>query len=102
MNGAANANGSATPTNPNPSPAVYEAKICEDLYTGAPAPVAGAALPELEAWEEAKAKVRDKNLTCSEVARKMFVLYANLLSEMLSINGPPSWSPKSVQIIGRI
>ena len=41
----------------------------------------GAASPELEAWEEAEAKVRDKNLACAEVARKMFVLYENLLSE---------------------
>jgi hypothetical protein len=38
-------------------------------------------LPELEAYEEAKAKVRDKNLACAEVARKMFVLHENLLSK---------------------
>jgi hypothetical protein len=33
------------------------------------------------ACQEAKAKVRDKNLVCSEVAGKIFVLYENLLSE---------------------
>ena len=42
--------------------AVYEAKICEDLYAAAPAPLTGTAFPELEAWEGAKAKVRDKHL----------------------------------------
>ena len=54
------------------------------MYTAAPAPPAGTALPELEAWEESKAKVRDKNLACSEVTRKMFFLYKNLLSKICS------------------
>ena len=61
--------------------AVYEAKVREDLYMAAPEPPAGTVSPELEACQEAKAKVRDKNLAFSEVAGKMFVLYKNLLSE---------------------
>ena len=47
----------------------------------APEPPAGTVSPELEACQEAKDKVRDKNLACSEVAGKMFVLYENLLRE---------------------
>ena len=38
-------------------------------------------MPELEAFQEAKSKIRDKNLACTEVAGKMFVLYKNLLSK---------------------
>ena len=38
-------------------------------------------MPELAACGIAKAKIRDKNLAMSEVARKMFVLYKNLLSK---------------------
>ena len=47
----------------------------------APEPTAGAALPELAACAIAEAKVREKNLAMAEVARKMFVLYENLLSK---------------------
>ena len=38
-------------------------------------------MPELEAFQEAKSKIRDKNLACTEVTGKMFVLYKNLLSK---------------------
>ena len=61
--------------------AVFEAKVGEDLWIAAEEPPAGTVLPELEAFQEAKAKVRDKNLACAEVAGKMFVLYKNLLSK---------------------
>ncbi len=61
--------------------AVNEAKVCKDLYLAAAEPPAGTALPELTACAIAKAKVVEKNLAMAEVARKMFVLYKNLLSE---------------------
>ena len=61
--------------------AVFESKVREDLYMAAPEPPAGTASPELEACQEAEAKVRDKDLVCKEVAGKMFVLYENLLSK---------------------
>ena len=54
--------------------AVYEAKVCEDLYLAAAEPPAGTALPELEACATAKDKVRVKNLAMAEVARKMFCI----------------------------
>ncbi len=38
-------------------------------------------MPELAACAIAEAKVVEKNLAMAEVARKMFVLYENLLSE---------------------
>ena len=82
--------------------AVYESKVREDLYMAAPELAPGQASPELEAYEEAEAKVRDKNLTCAEVAKKMFVLFENLLSENAWHNGPPLWSPKSMHLRGRI
>jgi hypothetical protein len=47
----------------------------------APEPAVGTVSPELEAFREAEAKVRDKDLNCDEVAGKMFVLYKNLLSK---------------------
>jgi len=58
--------------------AVHEAKVREDLYLAAVDPTAG---PELAACGIAEAKVLEKNLAMTEVARKMFVLYKNLLSE---------------------
>ena len=44
-------------------------------------PEPGTVSPELVAFQEAKAKGKDKKLACVEVAGKMFVLYKNLLSE---------------------
>ena len=44
-------------------------------------PPAGTVSPELVAFQEAEAKVRDKDLACAEVAGMMYVLYENLLSE---------------------
>ena len=61
--------------------AAFECKIAEDLWIAAPEPAVGTVLPELESFQEAKAKVRDKDLDCAEVAGKMFVLYKNLLSK---------------------
>ena len=61
--------------------AVYEVKVSEDQHLAAPDPPAGTASPELAACGIAKAKVVEKNLAMAEVARKMFVLYKNLLSE---------------------
>jgi hypothetical protein len=61
--------------------AVHESRVREDQYMAAPAVPAGDVQPELEAYEEAEAKVREKNFARVEVARKMFVLYENLLSE---------------------
>ena len=61
--------------------AVFDCRIAEDLWIAAGLPDAGAVTPELTAFQEAKVKVNTKNLECIEVARKMFVLYKNLLSE---------------------
>jgi hypothetical protein len=61
--------------------AVFDCRIAEDLWMAAPEPPAGTVSPELETFQEAKAKVRDKNLACSEVAGKMLFLYENLLSK---------------------
>jgi hypothetical protein len=61
--------------------AVHEQQVREDAYIAAHAVAVGDPQPELEAYEEAEAKVRDRNLALIEVARKMFVLYENLLSE---------------------
>ena len=81
--------------------AVYKDKVREDLYLAAPDAPEGAASPELAACAVAEAKVRDKNLAMSEVARKMFILYKNLLTKMLGTKGPPSWTPKSMHQRGR-
>jgi hypothetical protein len=61
--------------------AVFECKVVKDLWMAAEEPLAGTVLPELEAFREAEAKVRDKDLACAEVAGKMFLLYGNLLSK---------------------
>jgi hypothetical protein len=61
--------------------AVHEAKVREVLYLASPELAAGAASPELAACRIAEAKVLEKNLALAEVARKMFVLYKNLLSK---------------------
>ena len=53
--------------------------IAEDLWIAAGLPDAGAVSPELVAFQEAELKVNTKNLDCIKVARKMFVLYENLL-----------------------
>ena len=42
--------------------AVFECKVREDLWVGADEPPAGTVSPELEAIQEAKAKVSDKTL----------------------------------------
>ena len=60
---------------------VFKCKVQEDLWVGADELPSGTVSPELEAFREAKAQLRDKNLACAEVARKMFVIYKNLLSE---------------------
>ena len=62
--------------------AVFKCKVQEDLYFAAPEPQDGTVSTELEAYQDAetKTKVREKNLVCTEVAGKMFVLYKNLLS----------------------
>ena len=61
--------------------AVFKCKVRENLWIAAPEPEPGFASPELEAFQEARDKVRDKNLACTEVAGQMFVLYKNLLSK---------------------
>ena len=61
--------------------AVFECKVRGDLWIAADEPPAGTVLPELEAFQEAEGKVRDKNLAFAEIAGKMFVLYENLFSE---------------------
>ena len=48
-------------------------KAAEDLWMAAKEPPAGTVSPELEALNEAKAKVDDQHLACIEVAGKMFV-----------------------------
>jgi hypothetical protein len=58
--------------------AVHEDKVREDLYLAAAYTTAG---PELAACAVDEAKVLEKNLAMAEVARKMFVLYKNLLSK---------------------
>jgi hypothetical protein len=78
--------------------AVYASRVCEEQYMVAHPVPAGEVQPELEAYEEAEAKVREKNLVCIEVSRKMFVL----LAKTLGTNGPPSWTPKSKLKRGRI
>ena len=59
----------------------YKSKVPEDLYMAAPELPAGQASPELQAYEQNEAKVREKNIAMSEVAMKMFGLYKNLLSK---------------------
>jgi hypothetical protein len=61
--------------------AVFESKVAEDLWMAAAEPEPGTVSPELVSFQEAEAKVNDKNLACVDVAGKMFVLYKNLFSK---------------------
>ena len=82
--------------------AVFECKVVEDLWIAAPELPAGTVLPELEAFQEAKSKVRDKSSLVQRLQGRCLSYTKISLAKMLVTNGPQLWKARSMQIRGLI